>query len=86
MPKEGEIVLTEHGEAKIIRVLLYTDVIEDMRQGGASDEEIRRFDKRVEHFLQRKDYYFECDILYPDKGVVRLDWSEFLAIRPIKPD
>lgn len=73
--------MTEHGKARIVRILLYRDVIEEMRQGGASDEEIRCFDKRVEHFLGRKNRYFECELLYPDRGIVRLDWSEYLAIK-----
>lgn len=73
--------MTEHGRARIVRVLLYRDVIEEMRQGGASDEEIRRFDMRVEHFLRRKNRYFECELLYFDRGVLRVDCSEYLAIR-----
>ena len=79
-PKEGEIVMTAHGKARIMRVLLYPDIIDEMRQGGASDEEIRRFDTRIEHFLRRKNRYFECELLYLDRGVVRLDWSEYLAV------
>jgi hypothetical protein len=82
-PKEGEIVMTEHGRARIVRVLLYRDIIEEMKLGGASDEEIRRFDTRVKHFLRRKNRYFECELLYLDRGIARLDWSEYLAIRKI---
>jgi len=80
-PKEGEIVITEHGSASIARVLLYTEVIEEMKQGGASDEEIRSFEMRVKHFLGRKNRYFECELLYIDRGIVRVDWSEYLALK-----
>ncbi len=80
-PKKDEIVMTAHGRAQIMRVLLYPDVIDEMRQGGASDEEIRHFDIRVEHFLRRKNRYFECELLYPDRGVVRVDWSEYITIK-----
>lgn len=77
--------MTEHGRARIVRVLLYADVIVEMKQVGASDKEIRSFDTRVKHFLGRKKRYFECDLLYPEEGIVRLDWSEYMAIRINKP-
>ena len=80
-PKEGEIVMTEYGRARIVRILLYEDVIEEMRQGGASLEQIERFDMRVKHFLGSKSRYFECELNYPDRGVERIDWSEYLAIK-----
>jgi hypothetical protein len=80
-PKEGEVIITEHGRARIVRILFYADVIAEMKHGGASIEEIRSFDTRVEHFLGRKSRYFECDLLYPDGKIVRLDWSEYLAAK-----
>ena len=80
-PKEGETVLTAKGIARVMRILLYPDVIDEMKQGGASDEEIKRFNERVEHILRRKSRYFECELLFPDSELVRLDWSEYLAIR-----
>lgn len=80
-PRAGEKVLTKYGSAVIRRVLPYAEVIAEMQQGGASDQEIGRFDVRVEHFLGRKSRYFECELLYPDGVIWRLDWSEYLAMR-----
>lgn len=73
--------MTEHGRARILRILLYADVIEEMRQGGASVEEIRHFGMRVNHLLGSKSRYFECELNYPNRGVERIDWSEYLAIK-----
>jgi len=84
-PKEGEIIMTENGSARIVRVLLYADVIEEMKQDGASDDEIRRFDMRVKHFLGKENRYFECELLYIDRGIVRIDWSEYMALKRKKP-
>jgi hypothetical protein len=79
--KEGEIVMTKHGRARIVRILLYRDVIEEMNRGGASLEEIKLFDMRVNHFLGSKSRYFECELIYSDRGVERIDWSEYLSIK-----
>ena len=73
--------MTEHGRARIVRILLYADVIEEMRQGGASHEEIRSFDTRVKHFLGRENRYFECELIYVGGRVGRIDWSEYLVIK-----
>jgi hypothetical protein len=80
-PRKGEVVLTEHGEARISRTLPYDEVIEEMKNNGVANEEIKRFDLRVDHFLGRKSRYFECELAYPDGEVDRIDWSEYLAMK-----
>ncbi|MCX6577635.1 MAG: hypothetical protein NTV82_14745 [Candidatus Aminicenantes bacterium] len=73
--------MTEYGRARISRILLYNDVIEEMRQDRKSHKEIEHFDLRIKHFLRKKSRYFECELIYPDDEVGRIDWSEYLAIK-----
>lgn len=77
MPEEGEIVLTEYGEATISRILFYNDVIDEMRQNGISKRKIERFNICVKHFLRKTDRYFECELKCSDNEIRRIDWSEY---------
>jgi len=81
MPKTGEMLETEYGKAKVSEVLGYAEIIKEMARSGVSEEEINRFDMRVENFLGKKDKYFECELLYSDGESERIDWSEYLAIK-----
>lgn len=80
-PKIGEFIRTDHGQAEVLDVLFYNDVIEELKTDGISDEEIDQFRYRVEHFLGNKEKYFECEIQYADGTIDRIDWSEYLAFR-----
>jgi hypothetical protein len=80
-PEPGEELLTEYGKARVLRVVPYEEVVEEMRRDLVAGEEIERFDLRVEHFLGKKAKYFEAELAYPDGEVGRIDWSEYLAIK-----
>jgi hypothetical protein len=80
-PNPGEEFLTEYGKAKVLRIVSYEEVVEEMRENGVPGEEIERFDLRVSHFLGDKSRYFECELAYPDGEVERIDWSEYLAMK-----
>lgn len=80
-PKIGEFIRTDHGQAEVLDILFYNDVIEELKTDGISDEEIDQFRYRVEHFLGNKEKYFECEIQYADGTIDRIDWSEYLASR-----
>jgi len=80
-PKPGEVILTGRGAAAISRILPYDEVCAGMKRDGVPSGEIEVFDLRVEHFLGRKDKYFECELTYPDGEVERIDWSEYLAMK-----
>lgn len=80
-PELGEEFLTEYGKARVLRVVPYEEVIEEMRRDFVPDEEIERFDLRVGHFLGDKSRYFECELPYPDGEIERIDWSEYLAMK-----
>ena len=80
-PKPGELILTGRGAAAISRILPYGEVRAEMRRDGVPSGEIQSFDFRVEHFLGRKDRYFECELTYLDGEVERIDWSEYLAMK-----
>jgi hypothetical protein len=81
IPRPGEELATEYGKARVLRIVPYEEIIEEMRQNGVAIDEIERFDLRVEHFLGQKSRYFECELAYPDGEVERIDWSEYLAIK-----
>lgn len=81
VPELGENLRTQYGKPKVTRILSYDEVLEEMRENGVSDEEIERFDLRVENFLGNKERYFECELTYPDGEVDRIDWSEYLAMK-----
>jgi hypothetical protein len=80
-PNPGEEFLTEYGKARVLRVLSYDEVIEELKRDGLPADEIDNFDMRVEHFLGDKRKYFEAELAYPDGEVERIDWSEYLAIK-----
>jgi hypothetical protein len=80
-PEPSEELLTEYGKARVLRVVPYEEVVEEMRRDLVANKEIERFDARVEHFLKDKRKYFECELAYPDGEVERIDWSEYLAIK-----
>jgi hypothetical protein len=80
-PEPGEELLTEYGKARVLRVVPYEEVVEEMRRDLVASEEIELFDARVEHFLGNKRKYFEAELAYPDGEVERIDWSECLAIK-----
>lgn len=77
----GESVETENGPAKISRILSYEDIVHELALSGARPSEMLRFAARVEHFLGRKDRYFECELVYPNGDMGRIDWSEYLALK-----
>jgi len=83
-PKIGEIIKTDYGYTEVLDVKFYDKVIEEMKDNGFSDEEIDQFTYRVEHFLGKKEKYFECDIQYGDGEVESIDWSEYLALKKKK--
>ncbi len=80
-PEPGEELLTEYGKARVLRVVPYEEVVEEMRRDLVASKEIERFDLRAEHFLGKKDKYFEAELAYPDGEVERIDWSEYLAMK-----
>lgn len=71
-PKIGEKI----GEAKIVKILSFDDIIDDM-----SDKELESFKSRVENFLGDTEKYFECILLYPNGDIDQIDWSEYLVIK-----
>ena len=79
-PKEGDIIKTEHGQARILRILYYDDIIEEMKWSGTSREAIERFGFRVRYFLGNKSRYFECELIFSDGRVGRIDWSEYATL------
>jgi len=85
-PKKGEKLKTERGEAEVIDVIFYKAVIEELESGGFPKDEIIKFTERVEHFLGRKENYFECDVRYEDGETETIDWSEYLALLNKKGD
>jgi hypothetical protein len=82
--KEGEAIETPYGKAKIVRVIPYEEIIEEMRSGGVPENEIEGFNMRVSHFLGDVRKYFECEIRYKDGEVERIDWSEYAVMKAKK--
>jgi hypothetical protein len=80
-PEPGEELDTEYGKARVLRIIPYGEVVEEMRRGLVASEEIEPFDARAEHFLGNKRKYFEAELAYPDGEVGRIDWSEYLAMK-----
>lgn len=72
---------TEYGKARVLRVVPYEEVVEEMKLNGVSREDIGGFDVRVEHFLGDRRRYFEAELAYPDGEVERIDWSEYLSLK-----
>jgi len=80
-PEPDEELATKYGNARVLRILPYEEVVEEMRRDLVASKEIELFDARVEHFLKDKRKYFEAELAYPDGEVGRIDWSEYLAIK-----
>jgi hypothetical protein len=80
-PEIGEKIRTKHGDAEITDVKYYDRVIEELGNDGFSEEEINNFTNRVEHFLGKKERYFECNIQYKHGETESIDWSEYLAFK-----
>ena len=80
-PEPDEELATKYGNARVLRILPYEEVVEEMRRNHVAGEEIERFALCVEHFLGKKAKYFEAELAYPGGEVERIDWSEYLAIK-----
>ena len=80
LPAVGEVIETERGQAKIISLITYQEIIEDMHSSGALEAEVTRFKTRVGAFLRDASKYFECEVVYPDGQTERLDWSEYCGL------
>ncbi len=80
-PEKGETLSTGHGKAVVVRAKGYGETLEEMKDGGASDDEIAGFTKRVRNFLGREERYFECLICHEDGEPEWIDWSEYLAMK-----
>jgi len=78
IPRRGDKIKTEHGEAEVIDIKYYDKVVEELENNGHSDDDIRQFANRAEHFLGNKDRYFECYIQYKNGEIDTIDWSEYL--------
>jgi len=69
----------KNGEARVLRILGYEQVVEEMELNGMKPEDISRFRGRVVHFLGDTKKYFECEVIYVNGEIERIDWSEFFA-------
>ena len=81
LPKIGEILSTDNGQAEILAIKHYDEILDELELDGNSKEEIDGFTARIEHFLGDKKRYFECEIRYEDGEIDRIDWSEYLAFK-----
>lgn len=77
VPIVGDFMETEHGLAKVTRLITYDEVVEEMRFFGASKKELKRFNSAIRVFLQDETMYFECEIVYPNGECERIDWSDY---------
>ena len=77
IPVVGEIIETEHGKAIVLRLILYRETIDEMRASGTLEKDIKRFKTRIGRFFQDVTKYFECEVVYPDGEIERIDWSEY---------
>jgi hypothetical protein len=80
-PEPGEELLTEYGKARVLRVVPYEEVVEEMTRDLVASKEIERFTLRVRHFLGDTKRYFECELANLDGEIGRIDWSEYLALK-----
>jgi hypothetical protein len=80
-PRRHEVLSTGRGTAKVQAVLGYEQIIEEMKLDGAPENEIKRFNLRIENFLGDKKRDFECSIAYEDGETERIDWSEYLGLK-----
>ena len=76
-PAVGKVVRTRNGKARVLRILGYDSVVEEMELNGVSVKVIKRFRGRVVHFLEDTKKYFECEVIYANGEIERIDWSEF---------
>jgi len=81
VPSVGEIIETEYGQARILRIISHQDVIDELRASGLPEEEISRLDSRIGRFLGDISRYFECEVVYSDGETERIDWSEYGSLR-----
>jgi len=81
VPSAGELIETEHGKAHISRIIAYHEVIDELKAAAVSEEEIRQFESRVEQFLGNVSRYFECEVVYSNGEIERIDWSEYSCLR-----
>jgi hypothetical protein len=81
VPSVGEIIETEHGQARVLRIISHQEVTEELRASGLPDEEISRLDSRIGRFLGDISRYFECEVAYPNGETERIDWSEYGSLR-----
>ena len=77
IPVVGEVIETEHGKAIVIRLILFREAIDEMRASGTHEKDIKRFKTRISRFFQDITKYFECEVVYPDGEIERIDWSEY---------
>ena len=81
IPKVGEILSKNDSRAEILSIKHYDEILDELELDGHSKEEMNGFTARVEHFLENKENYFECEIRYEDGELDRIDWSEYLAYK-----
>jgi len=81
VPKVGQVLSTSDGRAEILSIKHYDEILDELELDGHSKEEMNGFTARVEHFLENKENYFECEIRYEDGELDRIDWSEYLAYK-----
>jgi len=77
IPVVGEVIETEHGKAIVLRLILYREAIDEMKASGTLEKDIKRFKRRISTFLLDVTKYFECELVYPDGEIERIDWSEY---------
>jgi hypothetical protein len=77
----GELIETEHGQARITRIIAYHEVIDELKAAGVAEEKIKQFELRAERFLGDVSRYFECEVVYSNGETERIDWSEYGSLR-----
>lgn len=81
VPLAGELIETEHGQARITRIIAYHEVIDELKAAGVAEEKIKQFELRAERFLGDVSRYFECEVVYSNGETERIDWSEYGSLR-----
>jgi len=80
IPLIGDIIETEHGKARVLRLISYREAIDEMRDSGVLEKDINRFKMRIRTFLLDITKYFECELVYPNGETERIDWSEYCRL------
>jgi len=75
-PSVGDIIETGNGRARVSSVATFSEIIEQMRLCGASENDIERFKLRIAVFLKDLSRYYEVDVVYENGETERIDWSE----------